>query len=96
MAINRIYYSIFYLLSALAIQHQFETSKHQQLIGWFNKSSVSTGLFNSDIAAIVHKAYSKRSKSDYAIYAEFGEEETKALLKELQMFFEEIKKLISK
>lgn len=35
LAINRIYYGIFYLLSALAIIHKFETSKHQQLIGWF-------------------------------------------------------------
>ena len=37
MAANRIYYGIYYMLSALAVKHQFSTSKHTQLIGWFNK-----------------------------------------------------------
>ena len=31
-AVNRIYYGIFYMLSALAIKHHFSTSKHTQLI----------------------------------------------------------------
>ena len=96
LAINRIYYGIFYLLSALAIKHQFETSKHQQLIGCFNKDFVKTGLFSSDIASVVHKAFSKRSKSDYAVYAEFSEEETSALFAEMKLFFAEIKILILK
>ena len=37
LAVNRIYYACFYLLSALALKHEFATSKHKQLIGWFNK-----------------------------------------------------------
>ena len=32
-AINRIYYGMFYALSALAIANNFQTSKHGQLIG---------------------------------------------------------------
>ena len=36
-AVNRIYYGIFYSLLALALKFDFESSKHQQLIGWFNK-----------------------------------------------------------
>jgi uncharacterized protein (UPF0332 family) len=31
LAINRIYYGIFYILSALSLKHDFHTSKHQQL-----------------------------------------------------------------
>jgi hypothetical protein len=30
-AVNRIYYGMFYILSALALKHQLKTSKHQQL-----------------------------------------------------------------
>jgi len=37
LAINRIYYGMFYSLLALALQYDFKTSKHAQLIGWFNK-----------------------------------------------------------
>jgi uncharacterized protein (UPF0332 family) len=36
-AINRIYYGMFYALLALGLEHQFETSRHSQLIGWLTK-----------------------------------------------------------
>ena len=35
---NRIYYAIFYSVSALAIMSDYTTSKHFQLMGWFNKN----------------------------------------------------------
>lgn len=43
LAINRIYYGMFYMLLALALKNGFKTSKHNQLIGWFNKEYVKTG-----------------------------------------------------
>jgi len=36
IAVNRIYYGMYYALTALALKNKFETSKHGQLIGWFN------------------------------------------------------------
>lgn len=39
-AVNRIYYGMFYMVTALAIKNKFETSKHQQLLGWFNKTFI--------------------------------------------------------
>lgn len=41
VAVNRIYYGLYYSITALAIIRQFETSKHAQLIGWFNKEYVA-------------------------------------------------------
>ena len=38
LAVNRIYYGSFYILTALALKHQFASSKHQSLIGWFKKT----------------------------------------------------------
>jgi uncharacterized protein (UPF0332 family) len=35
-SVNRIYYGMFYTLLALGLKYDFETSKHQELIGWFN------------------------------------------------------------
>ncbi len=43
-AVNRIYYGIFYAVTALAIKYSFETSKHGQLIGWFNKEFIATNI----------------------------------------------------
>ena len=39
-AVNRIYYGMFYSLLALGLAYEFETSKHAQLIGWFNKNFI--------------------------------------------------------
>ena len=43
LAENRIYYGMFYMVMALALKHGFMTSKHAQLLGWFNKEFVRTG-----------------------------------------------------
>ena len=40
-AVNRIYYSMFYSLLALGLKYELETSKHAQLIGWFNKTFIN-------------------------------------------------------
>lgn len=42
IAVNRIYYGMFYALLALALHYDFKTSKHAQLIGWFNKEFIKT------------------------------------------------------
>ena len=42
LAVNRIYYGMFYILLALSLKHGFKTSKHSSLIGWFNKEFVKT------------------------------------------------------
>ena len=36
-AFNRIYYSIFYSVLARGYKNNFISSKHRQLMGWFNK-----------------------------------------------------------
>ncbi len=39
-ALNRIYYAIFYSVVALGYRDNFITSKHKQLMGWFNKKFI--------------------------------------------------------
>ena len=43
VAVNRIYCGMFYCLNALALQDEFQSSKHLQLIGWFNQTYIKTG-----------------------------------------------------
>ncbi len=46
IAVNRIYYGMFYSLLALALKKEFESSKHSQLIGWFNKNFIHSGIMD--------------------------------------------------
>lgn len=88
------YYSIFYLLSALAIKNNFQSSKHSQLIGWFNKTFLSTELINKDIGKTAQKMFEKRTKADYDIYIVFIKEEVEILFKDTKKLINELKKIL--
>lgn len=90
-AVNRIYYSCFYLLSALAIKFEFTTSKHNQLIGWFNKTFISTKILPKEISQFVLKAYNKRIKGDYEPVDNLNREEVQVLMDELKDFISKMK-----
>ncbi len=65
VAVNRIYYGMYYAVTALAIKFQFETSKHFQLVGWFNREFISTGVLNANYGKILRNAFRNRTKGDY-------------------------------
>jgi uncharacterized protein (UPF0332 family) len=95
LAVNRIYYGAFYILTALALKHRFQTTKHQQLIGWFNLKFVKEDLIEKKYGQFIHKAYDKRSKGDYSDYVTFDKNEVEVMHKEMQEFLKKIEELIS-
>jgi len=94
LAVNRIYYGMFYILSALSLRYDFSTSKHQQLIGWFNKEFISTGEIDRKYGRILHNAYNNRSTGDYDDFAEFDEEDVKKSFDEMNDFIRTIRALL--
>jgi len=93
-AVNRIYYSMFYLLLALGLKYEFSTSKHQQLIGWFNKNFILTGKINRKYGKILRKVYQNRVKGDYEPIVNFDEETVKSMFTDMKEFIATIMKLI--
>jgi uncharacterized protein (UPF0332 family) len=71
LVIDRIYYGMFYMLTALAIKHEFKSSKHKQLIGWFNKSFIKTGKFDKKFGQIINDAFKNRSEADYGLLHQY-------------------------
>ena len=94
VAVNRIYYGMYYALTALAIKYQYETSKHQQLISWFNKEFVATKLVDTEYGKILRNAYQSRRKGDYDAFVVFEKEEVEMMLSDLKKFFQEIERLV--
>jgi uncharacterized protein (UPF0332 family) len=93
-AINRIYYGMFYSLMPLGLAHQFETSKHMQLIGWFNKNFIHKGLIDERYGKIINQAHNFRSKGDYEFYVEFDKETVEAFYNDMQDFIFRIKQYL--
>jgi uncharacterized protein (UPF0332 family) len=94
-AVNRIYYGMFYSLLALGLAYQFETSKHQQLLGWFNKNFIHEGLIDAKFGKIINKASNRRTQGDYESYVEFDKEVILEMFGEMKEFIIEIERFLS-
>ncbi len=94
-ALNRIYYGMFYSILALAIKYRFETSKHAQLIGWFNKNFIYTNKINNKYGEIIKKSFIARNESDYGTVFEYNESEILTKFKQMEAFITEITRFIS-
>ena len=96
IAVNRIYYGMYYALTALALRNKFETSKYGQLIGWFNKEYVSSKKVDSKFGKILRNAYQNRTKGDYDAFVNFTKIEVESMLVEMSCFIQEINRLLEK
>lgn len=93
-SINRIYYSVFYSLLALAIQFGFKTSKHPQLHGWFNKNFIATGKIEREFGRILRDTYEYRLSADYDVFVKYPEEDMELLLSEMKAFIIRIEEFL--
>ncbi len=94
IAVNRIYYAMFYSLSALALHHGFDASKHLGLIGWFNKTFVKEAKVEKEIGKMLKTAFEMRSKGDYDDFVHYSKEEVNKLFTNMLIFLDNIKKLM--
>jgi uncharacterized protein (UPF0332 family) len=93
-AVNRIYYTIFYSLLALAVKYEFETSKQLQLIGWFNKNFIATGKIDAEFGSIARKSYEYRRAADYDAFVNIEYDQVEILLTRMDKFLIRIKELL--
>lgn len=95
LASNRIYYSIFYIISALGLKYDFLTSKQKQLLGWFNFNFVKTGKVSVESWRIYKDAFDNRQESDYLDFVEFKKANIEKYFDQMVVFVSEIEKLIN-
>lgn len=88
LAENRIYYAMFYAVSALALKCDFITSKHSQLKGWFNKEFIATQKIDPLYYKIYNRAFERRQEGDYDDFASFDKEEVEEDIKNMNLFLE--------
>jgi len=94
IAVNRIYYGMYYALTVLALKNGFETSKHGQLVGWFNREYIAYRRLDPRFGKILRNAFQNRTKGDYDAFIDFSRNEVELMLVEMTDFINEIKKLL--
>lgn len=93
---NRLYYAIFYAVSALAKSENFITSKHTQLLGWFNLHYIKTNKIDKNTASIYRTSFENRQKSDYTFYYVINKKELQQDIEKAKIFVSEIKKILKR
>ena len=92
---NRAYYSIFYIVLALAYMQNFVTGKHHQLMGWFNKKYIHENkIFDKKFSKIYQRLLLNRQKFDYDVSKFPEKEQTIQDFEYAQFFVNEVKKYI--
>lgn len=94
IAVSRIYYTMFHSLTALALYYGFQTSKHAQLLGWFNKDFIKTGIFEQRYGQILYSAFENRTESDYGTFVSFEKDEVLAMTEETKDFVNRIEEYL--
>jgi len=98
VALNRLYYSIFYAVQGLAYRNKFVTSKHSALMGWFNRKFVhEEKIFTKQIYEVYKNAFLNRQEADYELLnaSEFSIVQLNDLLLQSQDFVATIEKHLS-
>lgn len=93
-AVNRIYYAMFYEVTALLLTKNLSASKHSGVRALFNKEFVKTGKVSIDMGRFFGQMFEFRQKSDYGDFVRFEEEKVKEWLEKAKEFVEELEKVI--
>jgi uncharacterized protein (UPF0332 family) len=95
-AMNRIYYAGFYIVSALAAIDNFPTSKHKQLIGYFNKEYIKSGIMDPETGKILRKSYERRQAADYHDYVYLTKSQIEEYKTAMTEFIKSVQEIIMK
>ncbi|MCD8130259.1 MAG: HEPN domain-containing protein [Lachnospiraceae bacterium] len=85
-SINRSYYAIFHCVRAVNITNGYDSSKHSQVIGYFNRYFVHTGEFAENTYKIIDNAYRIREKCDYQDFFLASKEDAAMQIRQAEEF----------
>lgn len=92
-AVNRIYYSAFYVVSALLLKEGLKSSKHSGVMALFQKNFIKTKRISLEMGKFYSRMFEFRQKGDYGDFADFEEGKIKEWLNTAKVFIKEVEKL---
>jgi len=70
-SVNRIYYSCFYIVSALLLKKGYRFKKHSGVRASFHQFFVKTGLVDEDDGKFYDRLFNSRMKGNYVEFTNF-------------------------
>jgi len=91
--VNRIYYAMFYSVTALLLTKNLSSSKHSGIRALFNREFINKGEANKDLGRFYSEIFEKRQKSDYKDFIEFPKKEVEEWFATAVDFIKDIREL---
>jgi len=70
-AVNRMYYSCYYAVIALLVDHDIQTQTHSGVRQMFGLHFIKPGLFSKELGKFYSDIFDMRQSGDYADYIDF-------------------------
>jgi hypothetical protein len=93
-AVNRIYYALFYQVSAILLAKGLSFSKHSGVLAAFNKEFVKTGKVDKELGKFYNRMFEHRKTGDYGELVEFEEDEVREWLNNAEKFLASVEQFI--
>ncbi|MBN1868212.1 HEPN domain-containing protein [Candidatus Sumerlaeota bacterium] len=94
--VNRLYYSCFYAVSALLLQHGFSSAKHTGIRGLFNRHFVAPGEVSKELAQLYNDLFDRRQESDYADFVRIEPSRVEPWIETTERFIAHIAAMIER
>ena len=95
-AVNRIYYAMFYEVTAILLTKGLSSPKHSGVKSLFNKEFVKTGKVSIESGKLFARIFDFRQKGDYEDFVTFEKDEVKEWLDGAMRFIKELEELIER
>ena len=95
-AVNRLYYSCYYIVSALLLQKNYEARTHNGIMTLFALNFVKTGVVSNEEGKLYRSLFELRQTGDYDEIKIIDKDDVVTRLQPAEQFIAEIEKLINK
>jgi uncharacterized protein (UPF0332 family) len=95
-AVNRIYYSCYYVVSGILLKKSIETNSHKGIRQMFGLHFVQTGLVPKEDGRFFSDLYDRRQTGDYEDFVMYEEETVMSLYHQAKEFIRRIEELSNK
>lgn len=95
-ALNRLYYSCFYAVTALLVQHGISSTSHSGTRQKFSELFIKTGRLDIEYGRHYARLFEKRQRGDYGDFYDADEQTIKDLYSPSLDFIKQIEMLLDK
>ncbi len=94
-AANRMYYTCYYLVTALLLSRSIEANTHTGVIRMFGMQFVSKGLISDEMGRYYSRLFDIRQSGDYDDWKMISAGDILPLFKQIRTFFDAVEPLIN-